>query len=175
MGANPAFVSKRAEKMVKHGHKRGRKPTHEYLTWLGMKRRCYDTKYKDFPNWGGRGIRVCDEWNASFEAFLNDMGTRPIGEYGIDRIDPDGNYHLGNCRWATASQQGSEHKRSLVPVSVGGVNFQSIAEAARHFGVDVAKAWTRVSCGVPHDLAVSTVGRLHRTRTRESYLRKDRR
>ncbi len=65
LGSNREFVRKRAAKVTAHGHSRRGVKTPEYRTWLGMKRRCYDEKYKDFPNWGGRGIKVCERWNES--------------------------------------------------------------------------------------------------------------
>lgn len=101
--------------MLKHGHNRrenGRpKPSPTYCSWQNMKKRCFDPKNRDFPNYGGRGITVCDRWRNSFEAFLADMGERPEGRT-LDRIDNDGNYEPGNCRWATNSAQ-RENQRAL--------------------------------------------------------------
>lgn len=172
MGSNPEFIRKRAEKITKHGHKRPGKVSVEYKTWLGMKRRCYDAKYKDYPNWGGRGIKVCDRWNGSFEAFLLDMGPRPPGQYSIDRLDPDKDYSPDNCRWATIEQQGGEHRRGLISVAVDGHEFSSIADACRHFGVNLTTAHERIKAGVPVAIAVSTTGRLKPRRSKDSYLPK---
>jgi len=55
--------------------------------------------------YGGRGIIVCDEWLNSFTAFFNDMGKRPGSEYSIERVNNDGNYEPGNCKWATMGEQ----------------------------------------------------------------------
>ena len=92
---------------LKHGHRRSH--TGEYKTWEAMKTRCTNTKFKQFKDYGGRGIKVCEEWLHSFENFLDylietKMYPKPDG-LSIDRINNDGNYEPGNIRWATPSQQ----------------------------------------------------------------------
>lgn len=74
-----------------------------YMSWREMRRRCDDAKRRNYKNYGGRGITVCERWY-SFARFLEDMGERPEGT-SLDRIDPNGNYEPGNCRWATAKEQ----------------------------------------------------------------------
>jgi hypothetical protein len=77
----------------------------EYHVWQSMRQRCLNPNHPGYRYWGGRGITICQRWASSFEAFYADMGPRPGPEYSIDRIDNDGNYELGNCRWATPVQQ----------------------------------------------------------------------
>lgn len=173
LGANKEFIAKRSGKVTTHGHKRRNSISPEYRTWLGMKRRCGDTNYKDYPNWGGRGIRVCGRWDESFEAFLSDMGARPSTQHSIDRIDPNLDYAPDNCRWATATEQGAENKRSNIAVTVGAMTFQSVYAAARHFGVNPDVALRRISDGIDPATAVSHVGRLPARRSKESYLPKE--
>jgi hypothetical protein len=138
-----------------------------------MKRRCTDEKYKDYPNWGGRGIKVCEAWSRSFEAFLADLGHRPSPDHQIDRIDPNGDYSPENCRWATSDQQRREHKRNLRPVTVDGVTYPSISAACKVYGVRTTTVNERMKAGIPMEAAVAyKAWSVKSRRSRESYLPK---
>lgn len=91
-----------------------------YKIWGGMINRCFNERNKGYPQYGGRGITVCERWR-SFENFLADMGERPAG-MSIERIDNSGNYEPGNCRWATATDQARNTRRTkLTPELVDGI------------------------------------------------------
>ena len=88
----------------KHGHRsKYGKTSPTYNSWRDMKTRCLNSNCPDYKNYGGRGIKVCERW-MDFTNFLADMGEKPEG-LTLDRINNDGNYEPGNCRWATWKEQ----------------------------------------------------------------------
>jgi hypothetical protein len=103
---------------IKHGHAR-RSMKHqlhgqatssstqssEYKAWNSMKCRCYNPNIKDYKNYGGRGVRVCERWRTSFIDFFQDLGPKPTPEHSLDRIDVNGHYEPLNCKWSTRKEQ----------------------------------------------------------------------
>jgi hypothetical protein len=86
-------------------YRKGIGKTKEYRAWCHAKARCHCKTDRKYPIYGARGIVMCDRWRDSFEAFFSDMGKAPSGAHSIDRINVDGNYEPGNCRWATPKEQ----------------------------------------------------------------------
>lgn len=88
-------------------HGKSRTPT--YNIWCSMRERCSNEKVKNYHRYGGRGVKVCARWENSFESFYFDMGEKPEG-LSIDRIDNNGNYEPGNCKWSTNCEQSSNRR-----------------------------------------------------------------
>ncbi len=129
----------------KHGYAvRGRFMT-EYNSWTAMKQRCYYEKSNNYHNYGGRGITVCDRWINSFDNFISDMGLKPSNSYSLDRIDNNGNYEPGNCRWATKQQQMSGRSTSHV-IEYNGIK-DTIQHWAKKFGINRSTLLARLNMG----------------------------
>lgn len=117
----------------RHGHAIDHRATRTYKVWSHMKQRCYDPKNKSFPDYGARGITVCERWKDSFEAFLADMGEAPDGLF-IDRIDNNKGYSPENCRWVTR-QVNNANRRNTLRVTYCG-NMLTVPELSELTGID---------------------------------------
>jgi hypothetical protein len=135
-----------------HPTKRGHKPTHgnafkgkvtkEYSAWVGMHGRCFNPKNHKYADYGGRGITVCDRWRYSFENFLADMGRKPSLKHSLGRIDNDGNYEPGNCRWETIAQQ-TRNRRSNRLLTIHGETL-CLTDWAKRYGLPPRTVLARV-------------------------------
>lgn len=115
-----------------------------YGVWRAMRERCNDPKNNSYPRYGGRGIRVCDSWNESFESFLTDMGI-PAQGLTLERSDVNGNYEKSNCCWATMTQQ-ARNTRSNRIIEFNGKS-QSLAAWADELRLDYKRLHGRLAIG----------------------------
>jgi hypothetical protein len=115
-----------------------------------MKDRCLRPNATGFDRYGERGITICERWLNSFEAFREDMGERPGLDYSLDRIDNNGNYEPGNCRWATRTEQ-ANNRRKAKPRLVIEFNGESktVQEWATFLGISPTTILCRRSQGLP--------------------------
>ena len=112
----------------------------EYHRWAGMIQRCSSEKDKQWKNYGGRGIKVCDRWR-KFENFYADMGSCPEG-FQLDRIDNDRGYEPSNCRWVDLSTQARNRRNNHV-LTLHGIS-KTVAEWAEHTGIKYRTILSRV-------------------------------
>jgi hypothetical protein len=146
---------------LRHGHggrrsggKRSR-PSRAYQIWQSMRKRCQNPKTHRFEVYGGRGIQVCDKWNSSFEAFLADMGEPPEG-HSIDRIDGNGHYEPGNCRWATDTEQARNRRTNALVDLEDGYGPATCAEQCERTGIPRSVISNRLRYGWSYDEAFFT-------------------
>jgi hypothetical protein len=130
---------------LKHGHRSHGKMSREYRAWHDAKERCYCPRAGGFRNYGSRGISMCPAWRDSFVTFYRDMGPCPDGR-SLDRIDVDGNYEPGNCRWATRVEQ-ARNRRSNRYLECGGIR-QTLTEWAAELGMAPYALKYRVDRGI---------------------------
>ena len=146
-----------SERMASRNHRHGMRGWPEYKIWESMRARCNRPTDPGYANYGGRGIRVSAEWNASFEAFIADMGRRPSLHHSLDREDVNGGYGPDNCRWATVKEQ-QNNRRSNMLVDYKGQQM-TLGQAITAAGPVADKAtvhYRLVRLGWPLERAVET-------------------
>lgn len=133
---------------TKHGFCRGGTGGPEYRALAGIKERCLNPKIKNYHRYGGRGITICTRWldgegNLSgIECFVDDLGRRPSPSHSVERIDNDGHYEPGNCRWATPKEQSNNTRRNQT-IEIDGTTL-TLAEASERFNVPYPRLWARI-------------------------------
>jgi len=110
----------------------GQYHTPEYKVWASMKQRCLDTRHKQYPEYGQRGIDICPTWYA-FEDFIADMGKRPSDAHTLERMDNNRGYHPDNCQWKTRKHQANNTRQNTL-LTLNGIT-QTLAQWADAIGV----------------------------------------
>ena len=143
--------SGKAEPRQMHGHCADYKSSGTHNTWGAMLDRCRNPNHAAYPYYGRRGIRVCERW-LDFTSFLADMGARPDG-MTIERIDNNGNYEPGNCRWVAQSEQ-SKNTRANIQLTFNGRTMIA-SEWAKETGIRPGTIRYRVKTGSPVERILS--------------------
>ena len=140
------------------GTKHGYTGTPEYRIWAGIRARCNNPNDTNYHYYGGRGISVCAEWD-SFETFLADMGEKPSEQHSLDRIDNDGPYAPGNCRWVTHKEQ-MQNTRNVHTLTFNGETL-SVTAWSEKVGLPMTTLANRIRSGWSTEEAL-TIPRLPR-------------
>lgn len=144
-----------ANRLTKHG----KCYTRLYQVHRTMLQRCYNPNAHEYENYGGRGIKVCDEWHdfEHFEKWAIENGydkTAKRGKSTLDRIDPNGNYEPSNCRWATMQQQ-QRNKRNNVQITYNGET-HCMSEWAEIIGIPYGAFHKRITRGWSIEKIITT-------------------
>lgn len=126
-----------------------------YAIWSNIVQRCCNPRCRAYPKYGGRGIRVCERWRESIDAFLEDMGPRPSPAHSVDRIDNDGPYSPENCRWATRKEQSRNRPSRNVRMTCNGRTMLMV-EWAEELGIKLATLHKRRKDGWSDERAILT-------------------
>ncbi len=114
----------------------------EWVVWKGMIERCTDPNARSYPRYGGKGVKVCQEWLDSFEAFYEHVGKRPSLAHTLDRIENSKGYEPGNVRWATRHTQSRNTSRNVRLNYQGRV--QVLEDWAKELGIPKMTIWNRI-------------------------------
>jgi len=155
----------RATGIATHGETRRRNRSPEYIAWTSIKTRCLNPNDAHYPNYGGRGITICDAWRHSFAMFLADVGRRPSAQHSIDRIDnAHGHYEPGNVRWTTSQEQAHNRRTNRL------ITFQDVTQClsvwANEVGIGETTLQWRLQKGWSIARALTTLPRHMHNRVR---------
>lgn len=137
---HPSTYTKTGKQHSRYKH--GKYGTPLYKRWESMKRRCLNKNERSYPDYGGRGIKICDKW-LDFQGFAADMEVTFKPELSIERIDYNGNYEPGNCKWIPLSDQ-SKNRRGIKFYEYNGLKL-SCADWARKLGIDQFTLYARLT------------------------------
>lgn len=143
-----------------HNYSHGMSRTAAYKRWQEMRNRCNNPNADAYHKYGGRGIKVCDRWQGrdGFIRFVEDMGAAPTSDHSIDRIDNNGDYEPGNCRWATSLEQ-AMNRRTNKCLTMNGVTLTQ-HEWAKKVGITAATICKRLKRGWTVDDALTVGARI---------------
>lgn len=120
-----------------------------YWVWRSMRDRCRLPSHQAYPRYGGRGIEVCKRWEESFESFWADMKDTYRSGLTLDRVDNNGGYTKGNCRWIDRGAQNRNRRDNLIVSTPKGDMVAS--EAADLFGIKRSTFYNRIRQGWPKE------------------------
>lgn len=146
------------------GRKHGMHGTPEYNAWSAIIQRCTNEAHPYYSYYGGRGIKVCDDWRDSFESFFNAVGRRPSPYHEIDRINNEGNYEPGNVRWATGKENSRNTRRNrFVVVNGKRVTYAELYDMFPSLGKDCIRYRLRAGWSIQQIAKVPKHRRRHGT------------
>jgi len=147
--------------MTTHGHRAGYRPSKEYTAWINAKDRCENPRSGNFHRYGGRGILMCPAWSRDFIRFYSDMGPCPPG-LTLERIDSNGHYEPGNCRWATVQEQARNTRRTKL-ITYAGMT-RCLSDWAEQFEMSHQTLANRLRRGIPFKIATTSARRINTAR-----------
>lgn len=130
------------------GEFHGMSGTRTYTAWCDAKSRCYNTNDIGYKYYGGRGIKICERW-WKFSDFLKDMGECPDG-LSLERVNNNGNYEPGNCKWATQKEQCNNNRRNVKLTYKG--KTMNMVQWAEELGISRACIWARINRRMPDEM-----------------------
>ncbi len=143
------------KRLPKKGRERhGRKHTPEYKAWENMKQRCTNKKHRSYGAYGGRGIDVAPVFHASFQAFFDELGSRPSPNHSVQRLDKNQGYWPGNIKWALRSEE-NKNQRKTILLRVGRGERKSVSQLAQESGMQHGTLLYRLRSGLSLQEAIS--------------------